>query len=271
MNLLQKISVFLFIALLSVNVSGQATIDKPVDFTVFDTDGNEHHLFDYLTEGKYVLLDFSFPNCSTCQLGIKQMNKAYEQYGCNRGDIVFIGITRGNSAQEIRKAAQKSGILYPMVHMGKKNKIADLYGITAFPTVLLIAPNKTFVDSDIYPVNQLNLTQAIRQKAGIKNNFSACSSSNNHRTVPNSIQLNIYPNPMITGTTFSIEISKAQPVQIRILNILGQKIATPVDDYLQKSTEKYFEFKNLKPGLYLVQLVVDGSVISTQRFSKIAP
>ncbi len=271
MNLLQKFTLFFILSLLSLQLAGQATIANAIDFKVVDTKGNEHHLFDYLKEGKYVLLDFSFPNCSTCKLGVASMNKAYKQYGCNEGDIIFIGLTRGTSDALIQKAAQKLDIQYPMVNTGKTNQIADLYGVTAFPTVLLIAPNKTFVDSDIYPVNEANLTQAIRQQAEIKNNFSACAPSTNHHTVPNNIQLSIYPNPMIIGTTFSIEISRAQPVQINILNILGQKVATPVNEYFQKSTERYFEFKTLKPGLYLVQLIVDGSVISTQRFSKIAP
>ncbi len=36
-------------------------VDEPIDFEVFDIDNNKHHLFQYLSQGKYVLLEFNTP------------------------------------------------------------------------------------------------------------------------------------------------------------------------------------------------------------------
>ena len=38
----------------------QTDLTTAVDFTVTDTDSVQHNLFDYLNDGKYVVLDFFF-------------------------------------------------------------------------------------------------------------------------------------------------------------------------------------------------------------------
>jgi len=46
----------LFIAFISM--SAQTTLDTALNFTVKDTYGNNHELFDILDEGKIVVIDF---------------------------------------------------------------------------------------------------------------------------------------------------------------------------------------------------------------------
>jgi len=46
----------MFIAVLTM--SAQTTLDTAVNFTVKDTYGNNHELFDILDEGKIVVIDF---------------------------------------------------------------------------------------------------------------------------------------------------------------------------------------------------------------------
>ncbi|MCF8372546.1 MAG: hypothetical protein K9H64_13030 [Bacteroidales bacterium] len=44
----------------SFSVFAQTSLTTAVDFTVTDTDSIEHNLFDYLNDGKYVVLEFLF-------------------------------------------------------------------------------------------------------------------------------------------------------------------------------------------------------------------
>lgn len=46
--------------LFAVSLFGQTSLTTAIDFTVTDTEGEQHHLFDYLNDGKYVVLEFMF-------------------------------------------------------------------------------------------------------------------------------------------------------------------------------------------------------------------
>lgn len=47
------------VLLLSLAVSSFAIPDEAIDFNAYDVTGTTHNLFTYLTNGKYVLLDFT--------------------------------------------------------------------------------------------------------------------------------------------------------------------------------------------------------------------
>ena len=44
----------------ALSVHGQTNLTNAIDFTVTDLDGITHNLFDYLNDGKFVVLDFVF-------------------------------------------------------------------------------------------------------------------------------------------------------------------------------------------------------------------
>lgn len=57
---MKKLFTIVALVLLGWNLSAQTGLTTAVDFTANDTHGNSHTLFDYLGEGKYVLIDFFF-------------------------------------------------------------------------------------------------------------------------------------------------------------------------------------------------------------------
>src|SRR5690606_5912630 len=63
------------------------------DFTVTDTQGVEHNLYDITASGKYVFLDFFFTRCGPCQQTQQHFNHLHDKYGCNEGDIYTISIS----------------------------------------------------------------------------------------------------------------------------------------------------------------------------------
>jgi cytochrome oxidase Cu insertion factor (SCO1/SenC/PrrC family) len=51
------------VAALTMNISfAQTNLTEAVDFTVTDTEGHTHNLFDILASGQHVLIDFFFTN-----------------------------------------------------------------------------------------------------------------------------------------------------------------------------------------------------------------
>jgi len=262
-----------FASLASQQAYGQVKINTPVNFTVTDTHGNQHTLFDYLDDGKYVLIDFFFTTCGSCIASMPSLNEAYERYGCNQGDIVFIALDRGNTNAQVVAYKNAYGGYYPSASGidGHADDAVTAYGVTAFPTVTLIAPNHTFISKDIYPVTKTNLDKAIHTDAGLPFNPNACNATNTHHLLKKKAELNLYPNPVINTASIQIDVVRAMDIKVKIINVLGQTINTPIDSTLAEPTTKTVDFRQFRPGIYFIQLISNGQVISTQRFSKITP
>ncbi len=269
------LSFFVFFITFFAHKHGQAqvNIDTPINFTVTDTDGNQHTLFDYLDNGKYVLIDFFFTTCGSCISAMPSLNEAYERYGCNQGDIIFIGLDRGNTNAEVITFENAYGGYYPAASgiEGNADAVVTSYGVTAFPTITVIAPNHTFISKDIYPVTQSNLDKAIHLDAGLPYNSGACNVTGSHHPLKKKAELSIHPNPVINTATIHINLIYSMNIKVKIINILGQTIDTPIDTTLSAPITKTINFEKFKPGIYFIQLIANGQVISTQRFSKIAP
>lgn len=263
----------LFIFLITFFAQAQVKINTPVNFTITDTQGNQHTLFDYLDQGKYVLIDFFFTTCGACISSMPNLDEAYERYGCSQGDIVFIALDRGSTNAQVITYKNAYGGYYPTASgtIGHADAAISAYGVTAFPTIALIAPNHTFISKDIYPVTKKNLDKAIHLDAGLAYNSNACNLTNAHPILNKNIALRLHPNPVITTASIQINLVRSMDVKVNIINILGQTIETPIDSTLSQSITKTIDFGNLKSGVYFIQLITNGRVITTQRFSKIAP
>jgi len=150
----------------------QTSLTTAVDFTVTDIHGNTHNLFNYLDNGKHVIVDFFFTTCGPCISSVPTLNQAYTDYGCNTGDIIFISIDDGDTDAQVLQYENDYGGLLPSVSGidGGGNAVNIAYGIGAYPTVVLIAPDYTIVEQDIYPVS--DITSAL-PNAGL--NMASCA------------------------------------------------------------------------------------------------
>ena len=159
------------LVLVGLQTQAQTSLTTAVDFTVTDIHGNIHNLFDYLNNGKHVIVDFFFTTCGPCIASVPILHQAYTDYGCNTGDIIFISIDNGDSDAQVMQYEIDHGALLPAIsgNDGGGNAVDAAYGISAYPTVILIAPNRTILEQDIFPVS--NITTAL-PNAGL--NMAVC-------------------------------------------------------------------------------------------------
>jgi thiol-disulfide isomerase/thioredoxin len=146
--------ILILLVLLGLQSHAQTNLTTAVDFTVTDVHGNTHNLFSILDSEKHVILDFFFTTCPPCISSVPIINQAYTDYGCNMGEIVFLSIDAGDTDAQVLQYENSYGGLLPSVSgiNGGGDAVNSIYGIGAYPTVVLIAPDRTVIEQDIYPV-----------------------------------------------------------------------------------------------------------------------
>jgi len=126
--------------------------DIAPDFTGTDLDGNEINLYDILDNGQAVLINFFLYGDEYSENIMGDMTEAYHLYGCNDQDVFFMEITPNGHDAECQAWVEEFGVDYPTISRdGGGNTIAQAIPVGYYPTIMLIRPDHTFANRDIYP------------------------------------------------------------------------------------------------------------------------
>lgn len=114
-------------------------------FALTDQNGKQHTLADY--RGKVIFLNFWATWCGPCQREMPDIQKLYEQYGKNAGDVVVLGVANPKTKDAPRNQDQEeagivryladNGYTYPVL-MDRTGELFSAYGIASFPTTFMI-------------------------------------------------------------------------------------------------------------------------------------
>ena len=131
------------------------------DFTITDIYGKEHNLFnDYLDNGKYVFIDFFGVSCSFCQDLAPIVDTVYKDYGCNYGEVIFLGINADNYSPNNNDSStwqftEKFNMTFPAASGLDGNGYSafsdygDLLDFNYTPYKILISPDKEVIINDM--------------------------------------------------------------------------------------------------------------------------
>jgi thiol-disulfide isomerase/thioredoxin len=253
---------FVFLAL-SINALSQVQNynvgDVVDDFTVTDTDGNEHNLYSITAEGKYVFLDFFFDTCGPCQQTTPIFNELHDKYGCNEGEVYCLSINNGtDSDAEVIAFEETYG--GPFEHApavsadGGAGAVDNNFGIYAYPTYCLINPDNEIINLDIWPISNVGTFEAA---------FPVDFNPTPMECTPLSIEdlnhditLKIYPNPS-DGSSINILLPvKIQTADINVYNVIGELVFSNQFDYNEILIQT-----NLSSGTYIIHVATEmGSV-----------
>ena len=120
------------------------------DFTVTDINGTTHNLYDYLDQGKTVVIDLFATWCSPCwsyALG-GAMDDAYAAYGpAGTDEMVFLSIESDGSTTAADLAGTGSNTTGDWITQVPNaliddNSVAGLYSLAYYPTIFMICPNR---------------------------------------------------------------------------------------------------------------------------------
>jgi peroxiredoxin len=123
-------------------------IGEPVpDFTLTDTEGEEHRLADYLAAGNTVVLEWFNPDCPFIKKHherFRTMNDLYEQV--KEEGVVWLAINssapgrEGHGLKRNRRARKDYAMEYPVL-IDEKGKVGRNYGAKTTPHMFVIAPD----------------------------------------------------------------------------------------------------------------------------------
>ncbi len=188
---MKKITIVVLILFAFGRISAQPAVDHAIDFTATDIHGNQIHLFDILDQGKYVLLDFFFTTCSGCIDIQPSMVQAYQRLGCNQHEVFFIEVTYDDNAAAATNWCNHYGVEYPTISRENGGLTIDSqYGIGAYPTVILIAPDRSFAISDLWPISSAQTIVNALAPYGIQEHDCATGIAD-----PTAQESKAYPNP----------------------------------------------------------------------------
>jgi len=88
-------------------------------------------------KGRSVVLNFWATWCPPCKEELPSLQTLHELGG---GDPVVIGINVRETASHVRRYLASTGMNFPIV-LDPQAELARRFGVTAYPTTLLIAPN----------------------------------------------------------------------------------------------------------------------------------
>lgn len=262
---MKKIYILSILLFLSVSFTrAQTILTTAVDFTVTDTDGNSHNLFNILNSGKYVCIDFFFTTCGPCQATCPYYKETFTNYGCNTQDVYFISIDQGNTdaecdAYEVTYLGGNAG--YPTISgtTGGGNGVVSAYGISAFPTYILIAPSKAIIEQDMWPISSAASFDAFFSAHGLT--YKACLSGITEENLANSIS--VFPNPAVDNLI--IETSNNEKVNaVKVYDVLGKIL---IDSKVEGPERMELNISTLEKGIYYMEITTESGT-AVKKFNK---
>ena len=263
-----------FVALLAFSgvnaqIQGYNVGEVVDDFTVTDTQGNEHNLYEITASGKHVVLDFFFDTCPPCQATQPIFNEMHETYGCNGADLYVISINNGTDNNAAVDAFEETfgGSFRHSPAVGIEGGCATVDGAfnpVAYPTYCLIGPDNQLKNSDIWPIADLqSFVDAFPAGSNIQTAACALVSVNENN---NAAVKGIFPVPAIGPVTVDLALNTTGAVDLDILDALGRVVRTEtLGTRAAGNFVHQMDLGELSNGNYIVRLALDGVPTSTHQ------
>ena len=210
------------------------------DFTGTDIEGNEIHLYDILDAGQAVLINFFLYGDEYSEAIMRDMTEAYRLYGCNEHDVFFMEITPNGTNANCQTWVEQFDVQYPTISRdGGGNAIAQAIPVGFYPTIMLIRPDHTFANRDIYPPTLDDIIMAMDGEGYEQHDCETIVEETENQAI------SLFPNPANDYVTLSGE----NHCTVRVYNALGQK----VEEFEANGNELRINITSYESGVYVVK------------------
>lgn len=260
----------------------QSTVKDVPYFTAVTMSNDTFNLEEFweLNPDKYVALEFFINETQVCMETSPFVTQAYQQFGCNDHDVVFISINVGNDSSAVRWYMDSLNLKTPTVAgvEGYGDTLAEAFEIQAYPSFLLLGSDtleglelivvdtfentdttylihdtiySNIIERDIWPIYSADMIVDTLMKYNITK----------HECGPSAISdpfekreyvFNLSPNP--ANTQVRIQSSDIEGwVTYQIYDISGKAI---IEDmvFMQSDQGKLINTSPLHKGVYFIRL-----------------
>jgi peroxiredoxin len=243
----------LSLLLLVFTVTASAQVLAP-DFTVVDTEGNVHNLYDYCEDGKIVVLDFFYVGCSYCEYYSAHIQQSYEDFGCNQGDVIFLGLDWNDTDAEVQWFDSTYGITYPSASGidGGADTVQSLYNISIYTTVLVVGPDKQ-IKKDIKPPTCANIdsfllilgAQMMPCNVGIEEAMGVSSA------------VELINNPVDESKLVALSVEQQGDYRLQLTDMFG-RVLYDQSTHLESGISNVQLPQSLEAGMYILNVQKDN-------------
>lgn len=211
------------------------------DFTAPDIDGNEFNLYSILDGGQAAFICFFLYNDEISENVMRDVVEAYQRYGCNEHDVFFLEITPNGHDDDCQAWVEEFGVQFPTISRdGGGNTIAQSVPVGFYPTLMLVRPDHTIAQRDIYPPT-LEYIDLYMAQEGIEQH--ECTTG----VVENSnASITLFPNPANESITLKGSIHGT----VSVFNALGQQ----VESFEAEGTDLHINTSSYLNGVYFIKL-----------------
>jgi len=200
--------------------------------------------------------------------GLK-LHEAFTTYGANAPSaqmfIVSINRDDNNAVMHTWETTYMSatGPTYPLGISGTEGSATggaqtfhNLYGVSAFPTMILIAPSGQIVEQDIWPISTAASFDSFFSAHGI---YRGIAGFNNVVIDKN---ISIFPSPANEQLTLNVIGNKLNGV--RIIDMLGNVVIA--QNFNNAHQIRTFDVSNLSKGVYFAEVRINNSELVIKKF-----